>query len=191
MAKSKEAGDKLRNIYFEKYNEVNHTRLGLKPTPRWDGGTGPDGRKYTRKWDKWASLIESKNLDLIDYVNAQFQRGNLISSPEDLFTEAMINSFCDVKRNSREFEQRWNTQEQILLAQIRLRERLGDSRDRAVRFVLRDRSLQVTPLVRYAFGLLNNYIVEEYRDEARAQYLKQKCWYDAQCQDRIPKEFKK
>lgn len=191
MAKSKAAGDNLRNIYFEKYNETNHTRLGLKPIPRWDGGTGPDGRKYTRKWDKWAEAVESKNLDLREYVTAQFQRGNLITGPEDLFNTSMINSYCDVKRNSKEFEQRWNTQEQILLAQIKLREKLGDSRDRAVRFVLKDKSLQVTPLVRYAFGLLNNYVVEEYRDEARAQYLKQKCWYDAQCKNRIPKEFKK
>lgn len=184
-------GNKLRSVYFQEYNRRNHTHYGEdgRPVVRYDGGVSTNGRRYVNKWDAWAEVITSNGLDIAEYVMAAFQAES-IREPSDLVNSERLERYKTALDSGADVVDSWDAQERQLETQVKMRLLTGDSRERAILFVLHNKVIPVSPLVRYAVGKLNKVDVEEFREDAYQQYLAHKVWYDRQCPERIPEEFR-
>lgn len=184
--------DVFREVYYELYNRRNHKRLGRVHYPRYDGGRSETGRYYKPVWPKCAEKLTSKGLDVRAYLENIMNRYD-VHSPSEAVRDEYIEEYASVLADNDSVKVRWDLEERVLSDAYDRRLFLGDDPVIALTRVLRDPSLAVSPLVRYACGVLNGRqdLVERYAAEAYGQYLSMRVAYDRWCESRIPEKWRK
>lgn len=185
------AAAKFRAVYFKIYNEVNGTRFGQSPMPRFDGGTGVDGRKYKPVWPKVAQKLLDAGVDIEDYLVDILSRER-VASPQDAVKDRFIERYKAEMESDASVLEAWTLEESTLKQNIELRTVLGEEVLMALTNAVCDPGLGVSPLVRYAFAVLNGRrdLAASFEEAAFTQYRLKRGAYNRWCSDRIPIEWK-
>ncbi len=182
----------FRDTYYRLYNYKHGKNLGSTTSVRFDGGEDAFGRMHTPVWPRLAKKLTDRRIDIVDYLEEVFDRCS-IRTPHDTVKEYLIQNYLDSASNNDLVKRIWDSEDAVLERSVKLRLLLGDAMDRAVMVTVMDRTLDVSPLTRYLFALLNNAV--QYLDntdlkDAYEQYEKRHAAYDKWCHDRIPPEWR-
>lgn len=184
--------EQVRQVYYTKYNELNHTRYGTANYPLYDGGVDIYGRNHKPVWPKIVKALLARDIDIFDYIGDIFYR-HIINRPQDLIRTDIIEDYIE-RRDSPLVLRKWDAEESAINSQLKFRVALGDSLEQAARTVLLDISSEVSPLVRYVFArkaFPSIDVGETTREAAKQQYLSRRTAYDKFCCERIPEEWRK
>lgn len=183
----------FRETYYRLYNYKNGKNLGAVQSVRFDGGEDNFGRVYKPVWPRLAKKLTDKRIDIVAYLEDVFDVCT-IRMPQDAVKDNVIQDYLDRASNDDHVRRVWDMEDIVLSRAVKLRRILGDSKDRAVMVTVLDQNLDVSPLTRYLFALLNgveSYLTEEDAMEAFNQYNRRRSAYDKWCGDRIPEGWKK
>lgn len=182
----------FRDTYYTLFNSRNGTKYGLKPVPRFDGGTAVSGRHYKAVWPRLTAVLAANGIAISDYLETIMFKYD-IRSPQDTVRPAYISDYLEKVEHDDSVRIRWNIEEKLLVNALKIRVRLGDRLARAFEKVLADSSIDVSPLVKYTFARLNQkdaWITQELTQAAWRQFLERRAAYLKWCSERIPKEWR-
>ena len=168
---------------------------GEKYMSQWDGGETPQGRRATAVWPKIAEKLVQCGADPVDFIRAQFENANWARppAPNSLLSEAAVDRWRTYKEGAGEKLQRLIESDvnQVSLHVLPLTVTLKWPYKKALEHVLCNRSLPVTPLIRYCFAVREELLdaAAQYREPALLQYVLQLDDYASLMADMIPPEL--
>lgn len=156
--------------------------------PKFDGGQAEDGRVYKKSiWDSIYNFLCENEIDVGEYVEYVFDNNKYINSPNVLKSSDWVESF---KRYlSREDKPLiWEYEVNSLLTEVMIKSRTFQDLVKAYECVLLDDDLQISPLVRYSYGVENGmeFIVRPLEEAAFKQYYSKRYFYDRHYKQLIP-----
>lgn len=162
---------------------------GARPIAAWDGGQDSAGRQHRPVWARLAAFCQRAEVDLANYLYACFRWSfHHPPSPYQLMTEAFLARY-HAQGGDRlavtDLTVALRTQHQVYASAVALRSaRLerGWTMLQVIHDVLLDRDLEMSALYRYCVAATDWHpehraILEEFEDEARAQYERQPAVY--------------
>ena len=185
-------GKKLRRIYYEALNNQHATKYGRVHCPRYDGGTGSDGRRYKPVWNKMYLTLRNWNIDIEEFVRYAVSRA-IPQKPQDIVKDAVIKRYLSSKSTTDDVSAQWKAEFSHLESLFNYHKRLGKSDDDATKEAMADSCNEVGPLVRYAFACqhgLRFRVDVSLRDDAKEQYRARKSEYDRWLSSEVPEEVK-
>ena len=195
--------DAVRTYYILEHRRHVESRqgggpctYGMRPLPRWDGGTDADGRIYGRPiWFKIVSYALTNTVSPILLVRGTFrawtsphppwpnqfanplslQRARMLTDPPVVFGE-------NLKMEDHRFKAATTVHQLYDKMDV----------DAAARRTLHDPTAELTPLYRYCVGRLGGAddVAERFEQAAFQMYVFDRDAYDASWGDRIPPELR-
>lgn len=149
-----------RNLYVFHRNYLKAMRTG-RPSrdghgtvPAWDGGVDRNGRRHRPIWPKLAAAVAARGVGLLSFVEAQFGPMRPIPEPNMLLGDAAFDRAAEYVAGAPKdaADLRRAQEAQVLAAVPRAGRLYGLDTEDAARAVLRDPSLDATPLFRHCFA---------------------------------------
>ena len=183
----------IRQVYCDNMRRCQGKKnYGAYLIPQYDGGVSQSGRKYENNvWDKIANVLRENQIDAEEYIEYVFNTQRSINNPHTLISSDLINRFKQIIQGETK-PSTWEFEESKLLAEITLSNSIIEDHVEALKRVLLNDLIYVSPLVRYCFGCRSgaNFIVESLEPAALKQYRKHRFFYERYYKDKIPQELR-
>lgn len=182
----------FRIIFYRMYNGFHKTHYGRNTYPRYDGGKDHSGRNHRPLWPKLVAKLKEHDIDVTDYLLTVMKKHH-IDKPQDTVLPEFIREYVENLKNYSSIRTSMELEEQHLIERCDLK-MLGSKLQfsEAVKRVLGDLTIDVSPLAKYLFGLKFHAgdSIDRWFKDAYRQYRSKKIAYDRWYSDRIPEDWK-
>jgi hypothetical protein len=188
----------VRALYVANYREFRgDPHYGREPIPQWDGGENQFGRRCQPIWPKIAKKFVEIGADPISFIRALFwNRGadNKPFAPTYLLSTEAVARYrtyqLQVTEDARNDCQR---DLQTVQGEVRFVMRgLSWEYQRALRYVLLNKTIRVSTIVRYCLAAKEGLheVTARFHDQALLQYVFQQDILNVACGELIPASFR-
>lgn len=164
----------VRTVYYQIFSEIyDEPNAGERHIPKWDGGFDRARIYHQNVWKKIADFLERKNCnDIYGFIIANIKNGRL-AYPNTLYSERAWKNYITAKeKNAYEIPAQYykEAREFDILVQGYIDS--GISKEDAIRFVIREKGAELSPLFRYIIAeRISDYAAMDYFSEAARRQL--------------------
>jgi hypothetical protein len=170
------------------------TRFGEKLIPRWDGGVGADGRKYSPIWYPIAQIVIKHQVTPEDLVHAAFSTWSDSEPPwpNRLMAEEVIRQAVTISGAEDVGLFLENQRVTWAMEVSRLKRHDGMEQEAAARNAIRNRSLELSPVFRYCMATAagDEETAGLFAEAAFRQYVYRRNAYDQAWGELIPQALR-